>query len=397
MPENDDFPLIPHLLLSEEEVTNQMISLYREKYEDGTSPIRDFFEGSQIRNILSSTSIEGSQLRSLINLMLKMGYVNYAKAGWLDILGEEHNVLRISAINSRGFLLFTYPMEVDDNEESNLDPNLHDSITIPAYTYVAPSKNSTLEYETLEDTVIHPGQSVTVPAQCVQGGVEGNIVARKIDNIIDDNDELWDLEVINPQAFNGGENEEDDDSYRVRIQAKQKERERVGTLDWYKSRAEDIAGVHDVTLFNRPVGNYTVGIIVNANSKPTSKNLANIVRDWFYKQENLIGGMDVIVKTVNEKPVNIQMTGTITNGQNPVLVRETINNDLKCLIEGGTTSTGIKYPGLNIGETLHLTQIYSVLMALKSVLPSWYITIPNIDINPRSDEVLTFGEVNLLV
>lgn len=393
MPETDDFPLIPHLLLTDEEVTNQMISLYREKYEDGTSPIRDFFEGSQIRNILASTSIEGSQLRSLINLILKMGYVSYAKAGWLDILGEEYDVLRISAIKSRGFLLFTYPIGEEDNE----DPSLYEPITIPAFTYVAPSKSSYLEYETLEDVVIHPGSSVTVPAQSVQGGIQGDIGARKIDSIIDDNEELWDLEVINPLAFIGGEEEEDDESYRERIKNRQKEIEKWGTLDWYEARAEEIEGVHDATIVNQPVGRYTVGLIINGIIKPTSDELVNQVRDWFYQRKSLIGGMDILVKKVDERPVNYQITGTVAKGQNPELVRETIKNDLKCLLEGGTTSTGIKYDGFNSGEKLYMTQNYAVLMALKNILPSWYITIPNIDIIPRSDEVLIFGEVNFLL
>jgi len=170
---------------------------------------------------------------------------------------------------------------------------------------------------------------------------------------------------------------------------------KVGTLDWYKSQAEIIEEVHDVVLFNRPVGNYTVGIVVNSKSKPIPDNLINIVRDWFYLDENLIGGMDVIVKKADEKPTSFQITGAVAKGQNPDVVKGIINNDLMCLIEGGATSTGINYFGLNIGETLYLTQIYDVLMAIKHILPTWYITALSVDITPRSDQVLVFGEAKI--
>ena len=402
MPEtDDDFPIVPHLLPSEEEIVKQMIIYYKEEYEGKRSPISDFFEGSQIRNILASTSIEGFQLRWLINFMLKMGYVRYARGGWLDILGLEFNIPRYSSVHSRGQLLFTYDIddEVEDESEENtkkVNATLYDPIIIPAYTTVAPSKND-LEYETLEDVVILPGTSVTVFGQCGLGGEQGNISRGKIDSIIDDNDELWDLTVINPEPFTGGKEEEEDEPYRARIQNRQKELERVGTLDWYKSRAEDVEGVLDAVVINQAVGPYTVGLIINGTQKPTSDELVDKVRDWFYQRNNLIGGMDVIVKKVNEKPVNFQITGTVAKGQNTTMVNETTQDDLRCLVNGGTTSTGIKYSGMGIGETLHLTQIYGVLMALNNILPSWYVTVPSIEIFSRSDEVLVFGDCNILL
>jgi uncharacterized phage protein gp47/JayE len=330
-----------------------------------------------------------------------MGFVQYARGGWLDILGLEFNVPRYSSVHSRGPLLFTYDIDsgVEDESEENteeLDYTLYDPIIIPAYTIVAPSKND-FEYETLEDKVIMPGTSVTVFGQCVLGGEQGNISRGKIDSIIDDNDELWDLTVVNPEPFTGGKEEEEDEPYRARIQKRQKELERVGTLDWYKSRAEDVEGVLDAVVINQAVGPYTVGLIINGTQKPTSDELLDKVRDWFYQRNNLIGGMEVKVKKVNEKPVNFQITGTTAKGQNPTIVNETIQEDLRCLVNGGTTSTGIKYSGLGIGETLYLTQIYSVLMALKSVLPSWYVTVPNVEIVSRSDEVLVFGDCNILL
>jgi len=404
--DSDDFPLIPHLLLSEEEITNQMISLYKEKYEEGSSPIRDFFEGSQTRNILASTSIEGSQLRFLINLMLKMGYVTYAKGGWLDILGLEYNVLRYSAIHSKGPLLFTYPIDEVETEsnfpehenepepgenELNLDNLLYEPIIIPANTYVASSKNNTPECETLEDMVINPGESVIVSGQCVNGGIEGNIGRGKIDTIIDDNDELWDLEVINPQPFIGGEEEEDDEPYRARILLN-KQGTSKGSFRWYNAMATNVSGVHDVVFVNQPVGKFTVGIIVNGNSKPAPQWLIDAVVDVFKIDEDSIGGTFVSVKRSNYNILDFKINKTYKTGHNPETVDNTIINDLTVFFNGGTTSTGIICPGFNNGQMFSMNDVYPILLAIPG-LASFYIQNPNTDLRARFDEVFMLGEV----
>jgi uncharacterized phage protein gp47/JayE len=370
--------------MTPEERINLIIGLLLDKRNDGTSPFSDFSEGGQNRNIIESSDIEFEELHNKLDQVDKSGYVQFAEEGWLDLIGNFEGIPRKEAEQSRGPLRFSFEEE-DIKQEDTL---------IPQFSRVQNEKGE--EYETIEDVTLLAGESsVDTFGVSVFGGLETNTPANTINIIVEDELDA-DLIVNNLSPFVGGSEKEDDDSYRFRVHEEKKNGRGMGRLRWYKSQAESISGVHDVVLYNMPFGSgYTVGMVVNSIVKPISDEVVNRVISFFSQEDIQIGGMDVFAKKASEKPVNFEITGTVARGQNPEIVKETVSNDLKYLLNGGTTSTGIKYNGFNTGESLATTQTYAVLMALRSIFPSWWITLPNADITPRSDEVLVFGEANI--
>ena len=390
---DNEQPLIPHLILTSDEIVNQMITLYQEEYLAGQSPISDFIEGSQKRNTLASNSIEGEQLRWLIDLMLMMGFVKHAVGGWLDLLGEEYNTLRLPAISSYGTLSFTY--EWDEDYDPSNPPLPEPPITIPAFSLIAPSTNPGLEYETLETVIVEQGSTVNIPSQCSMGGVLGNIGAGKIDTIVDDNDEIWDLKVTNPEPFTGGWDEEDDDPYRARILLNKKGSSK-GVRDWYISIAMGVSGVHDVLIISMPYSvKFTVGIVVNGNIKPTIQSVLNNVSNAFLiENETDIEGTNVSVRRPKYRAVDYKINTTI-KPEYLSIVEENIKNDLRAFHNGGVTSQGARFNGFMIGESFNLNQIYPILTNINHLTNYWVI-LPDTVVNTRPDEVLILGDVELV-
>jgi uncharacterized phage protein gp47/JayE len=379
MAEDSEFETILGVIVSTEFIVNNMIENYHEEYEKGKSPINYFEPGGQVRNILDSTANEGFQLRWLLDKILRNSFVQTAEGQFLDIWGALFGVPRKAEVKSTGLLTFSDP-----------DGDLTETIYIPAYTRVAMSGDTVLEFETTVDARLDPFGEVTIPAQCIYGGDMSNVGRNKIDTIIEDNLELQDLTVINNTPFLGGEEEEEDDPYRYRILEHNKNGNKVGTPPWYKAQAESIEGVHDVVVINVPGGKYTVGIVVNANNKAQSDVVVNRVRDFFLREDQEIGGMTVLVKKADEKPVNFEINGTLARGFDKQTATEMINDDLRAFIEGGITSRGIRYAGFNSGDTMRLTGVYNVLLEVRA-LQSFTLALPRFDVDSRTEEVLIMG------
>ena len=176
------------------------------KLEVGETVLTDFNEGSEIRNLLEAFAICIYALLEEQHEATRIAFISTSYGMWLDRIGEMPfiDLPRISGTEASGIVTFTLAEE----QESDY--------VIPAGTVLTDSSND-LDFETLGDATVLEGETtVNAPVQCLTVGTDGNVSAGNIDTISSDIDTDL-VSVSNSEALSGGEDYEDDDSYRARL------------------------------------------------------------------------------------------------------------------------------------------------------------------------------------
>lgn len=120
--------------------------------------------------------------------------------------------------------------------------------------------------------------TVAVPARAIATGPEYNVQAGTI-SVIETEIEGIDV-CYNPAAATGGDNEETLDSARTRLKDK-REGIAIGTMAWFKSEAESLAGVQQCIVVPRYNGRGTVGLLIVGIGGPASLEVLAAVEDHF--------------------------------------------------------------------------------------------------------------------
>lgn len=375
-----EFINIEGIKTNSKDIVQSMINYYKEAYSEGTTQINDFNEGSEIRNLLESVSLEVYELRFLIDHMVRMGYPQYAVGGFLDVVGKQYNVYRDEPVHSTGKVTFS------------LSEVLGFDLEIVEGTVVSTSIDY-FEFQTIESVTIPAGEdNVLVNIEALDSGVDGNVQANMINYI---NEPILDvLSVNNAEATSGGKDGESDDSFRERIRSNV-DGQNIGTTGWFKGLAMSVEGVHDVYVINNPQNqDYTVELLVNGVVKPTSNSILDEVEYTLNRDDNKIVGLRVLVSKPEYVEVNVGLDFSVQEGYNVYDVVNTVMEDLTCYFDGGVTSNNINYPGLGIGDDVIKSQLQLIIANNPGVL-DYNLQFPQVNVEVVDDKASKLGRIDV--
>ncbi|MEA4957533.1 hypothetical protein SDC9_30534 [bioreactor metagenome] len=377
----DEFEAITEQIISKEDIRDTKINAFKDRYEEGKCPINDFEEGRVARTIVDSDTEDSYEVRYLIDNFARMDFPQFAVRGFLDKCGERVKCPRKPPNNSKGQLKFFF----EDEQSKDYD------ILIPMTTMISTDDEESFEVETIIDATLPAGQSeILVPAESIEDGSEYNIPAGKLTIL---NTEIDDLEVTNPEAFTGGEDAEDDESYRERI-LNSGEGLLEGSEPWFKAMAEQYPGVHDAAVFIKEEGHYNIEIVINSFEKPTPDTLIDDLMNFFYQDDMKKARLNPLIKKAENVSVDISCVLDIDSNFDTVTVINNVKNDITSYIYGGTTSKGVKLKGSYIKEELLRVQLYSIISNVNGII-NYDLNLPLEDVIIGPDEVIILGNLEV--
>jgi uncharacterized phage protein gp47/JayE len=376
----DEFTNVEGLKIKRAEIVQRMVDYYKAAFEGGLTQITDFNEGSEARNFLESVSIPAYELRHWIDFMVRQAFPQSAERGYLDMIGVMFNCYRKQAVKATGYVTFSTPGVKSYN------------ITISKGTFVKTGGIDGIYYITTSPAVITAGGlSVTAPIEAATPGVVGNVNASTIDELPNPID---DLTVTNAAATLNGSDEEDDETFRARILEAGKAGQ-VGTEAWFKSMAESITGVHDAKVISNPEGeDYNIKVLVNGIETPTPTEVINEVLSLLTNENNKVAGLKITVDKPNYIQTAITATVTLVEGYNWSEIAANIESNINCYFNGGETSYGTEYPGLDIDDDLIRTQIMQVINNTDGVL-DYNLTAPTENVVTTPEDEAQLGLITL--
>ncbi len=208
----------------------------------------------------------------------------------LDMHGAQRGVARRGSRKAQGVLAFSryIPISFD--------------LVIPKGTLCASSGEEAVEYETTEEGILAAGEvTVSVPAQAVAGGKKGNAAAGCVNTLVTEVNGV--NYVTNTAAFAGGQEPEDDGSYRTRVMEASSLLGHLGSAAWYEALALEREGITMAQAVPREAGPGTVSVYVwGEGAAPDEQALAALAETLDLERE---AGVTVTVKTAQSKKVSV--------------------------------------------------------------------------------------------
>lgn len=186
-----------------------------------------------------------------------------------------------------------------------------DGSVVPGSTVVS-APGYGVKFATWDDVTI-AGGTATVKVTCLTIGPSGNVPAGAVSVI--DKQIQGVTAVTNAEAFTGGVDREDDDSFRLRIYFKIRYPATSGNIYHYQQWATEVSGVGAVKVFPLWNGPGTVKVsILDANGDPATEELIEQVQEYIDPEPQQNGGGQapigalVTVTTATAKAVNVSAT-----------------------------------------------------------------------------------------
>lgn len=229
------------------------------------------------------------------------------------------------------------------------------------------------------DTVIDDNDTYTVPllARAIQTGPDYNVPAMTITVVETDMDGI-DV-CYNLVAATGGADEESLESARTRLKDK-REGVAIGTMAWFKSEAETIAGVQQCIVIPRYDGRGTVGLLIVGIGGPASSEVLEAVEDHFNQDALDPAGAFHVIAAL---PAPYVQNMTIEVWYDAEIGIPT-NEFLNAIVNG-------YYTRLAAGADIILSVIESALIS--GGMKDAKITVPSANVTVPSDQVAVLGTI----
>ena len=357
-------------------ILQKMINYFNNKYPE--AKITDFNEGSQIRNLLESISVDIYHLESLENSLLRQAFITTATGGYLDLHGEGLNVTRGIALQAQGTVTFSISEPVNY------------LIKIPQYTRIVDTATG-LYYETWTTVEIPIGEtSIDCPVYSVVTGAGTNIPAES-EFLFYDQNQFRGVSISNDAAFTGGCDAESDEDYRNRL-IETKTSDGFGSLQYYKKLGR-VKGVHDIALV--PSETHTAKVIVNGFQKPITDNLLATVTAQYTNEKNLIYSHSFEVEKAQFTTIPLTIVMTVTDEIQDSVIETILNN----YFNGGIiNANGQQFTskGCSVNSKITNYELMNFLESIDGVIQVTSLTsTASFPLTPASNKVLKLGTVTI--
>ena len=288
-------------------------------------------EGDFFWDATRPAAIEKAEITQLkLQNILRLAFPQTSYGQYLDFLGEMKGVFRHPATPASGTVVFTG------------QPGTVISAGFVVLTE-ATGPSPAIEFKTKERVQIGEDGTVTVTAECLAPSTLGNVAAHTITLLSEPISGV--TSVDNPEAFSGGTDEEDDDSYRERVLAAYDE-PLSGAKKDYERWAKEVPGVGAVYVIPLWDGPGTVKVLImDSNGQPANQELIEAVQNHIAPDGNLGGGLapigaDVTVDAPEVFEVNIALTIVLKDGYTLEDVMEDLTANIKQFLGTFEINTG---------------------------------------------------------
>ncbi|MFD2704623.1 baseplate J/gp47 family protein [Salibacterium lacus] len=254
-------------------------------------------ESSHVHDMLSPASIELAKAYIALDQVLTYGFANEnTPREYLELRAAELGVEPNPATKAAGEVTFSG----DDAEN------------IPSGTRVSTDDDDPIYAVTTADASIPAGGgSVTVAAEAEEAGAEGNVAAGELTLVRGDLSDV--LSVTNDEAFEGGADEESDESLLERYYNRARNPGTSGNAADYRSWAREISGVTDAKVFPVWNGAGTVKVVLLGEGG-TAPDSAIVDEVSTHIEEERPIGADVTTVAATEVAIDVTADVQLASG-----------------------------------------------------------------------------------
>ncbi len=314
-----------------------------------------------INILLTALTSPIADLYAQTNQIISDSFITTAKGNALNALGHNWGIIRLDAGKALGKVKITGS----------------EGAIIPAGTLL--STGAGTRFETTQSITIDASLEARIEVIALIGGSNGNAVTDS------------ELRLVNPIAgvqslaiavnnFKGGNDAENDSTYRARILSRVRAPARSGNKDDYKLWALNAqAGVTRAWVIPQAQGAGTVKILVmRDNNESTSQDDLTAIKTYIDTVRPI--GAKVTIATPSIKPVNIAIANLFP--EDDAVVKQAIKDNIQSLFLRNAEP----------GSTIHLSQISEAISSANGEI-SHTLTAPANNQTSTAQQLLTLGEV----
>lgn len=275
---------------------NQTFEVIRQRMLDTIHESIDKRQGSVTWDLLSPAAIELAQVYIALDQVLAFGFASEnTPSKYLDLRCAEIGITRKPAVKAIGQVTFTGT----------------DGTVIPVGTRVSTDDVAPIYFVTTEEGMIIGG-SVMVTAEAETAGSAGNVAANKITLVVGDLAGV--ASVTNPQAFDGGADEESDEALLQRYYDRVQKPITSGNANHYRQWALEVSGVGDAKVYPVWNGPGTVKVVLlNVEKTGAPQSIIDEVAAHIENVRPI--GATVTVVGAMEVPIDVSATLTLAMGK----------------------------------------------------------------------------------
>ncbi|RVU73465.1 baseplate J/gp47 family protein [Lactobacillus xujianguonis] len=206
--------------------------------------------------------------------------------------------------------------------------------------------------------------------QCEDTGQDTNVPANSITVEVNPDDEI--ISITNPEKAGGGQDYEDDETYRERLRMENAARP-GSTAAGIRSALMNLPGVREVNIIQNPFadpdkyGNppYSVHIYCLGSNK---QDIAECLADYIAAGITMVGRQELTVRDATGNPLKINFDFAT---EKPIYAKVTVSvNDAWNIDEG---AENVKYAiaeyisGLEMGDPLYITRLYPAVYSIEGI------------------------------
>ena len=313
----------------------------------------DVREGSTYWDILAPLSMEFASIYNSMKEGIELGFLPNTYDKFLQIKGIEHGILKNKSQSSKAEITFT----------------ASDAVSVPRLTRVATQLvlNQQLVFLTDEDLIFASAGSKKVMATCTTIGTRGNILADKINKLLDNITNI--TSVNNSEASLGGRDEEIDELYLSRIFSRINNPTRGGTIgDYLLWSKEGSRLVEDSNVYPlwQGAGTVKVAVLGTDNNLLPSSEIRRL-QNYIFNRSNQLDrlspiGANVEIDNASILPINVKLDITVFPNYQKSLVLRDCENNIRKHIDGLKIGQNLSYFGLGkiINDTPGVFNIVSL-------------------------------------
>ena len=269
------------------EIYGQMLEVFEQKTGFAMEDTADL----AVRLYAAAAQVQSAYV--YCDWVLRQAFVQTAEAEFLEAHAMQRGLERKQGVCANGVLRF------------RVEQPRGQDVLIEAGTVCTTA--GLIRFVTTEDGVIAAGERYTdIPAVAEQIGASGNVAAQAI--CVMTKAPVGVVGVMNPSAFTGGCDAEDDEQLRARVVESFSRLPNGANAAFYEQRALQHDGVEAVTVLPRVNGVGTVGVVVSAADGVDETAVFEEIRADLQSVREIAVDVSVLPPNVRYVDVEVQIT-----------------------------------------------------------------------------------------
>ena len=310
-----------------------------------------------------------AELQSLLmqaDWVLDQSFPQTAQGTYLDYHAETRGITRAAAEKAAGTLRFAAADKV--------------TAACPIEKGTVCMTAEGVRFETTEDAVIAVGnQWVDVPAQAVEAGAGGNVIAGTVTLL--SAMPVGVVQCTNPTAFSGGCDAESDETLRGRVLASYQRLPNGANAAYYEQEAMRYPGVAAAKAVGRARGIGTVNVVIATHAGVPDAALLAAVETDLQKKREIAVDVKVLAPTVETVAVTVALKAA--PGYTFAEVKAGAQSALEALFTGEL-----------LGKSVTTARLLTLLCGVGGV-ENVHLTAPAADVAVGSTELPMLGTVTI--